>query len=127
MDLLRQTHDGLSDGVRRPFGDDFVNYWSGAFLAAHGRAAEVYDFLAFHVFEQSVTGPAIQSYHYSYPPVLLLLTLPLAFIPYVPALGVSLITTWYVFYPSLRLTSDQKLLLFSLASPTFSVIAFVAL
>src|SRR5882724_10771133 len=121
IDLLQQTHDGLSDGVRRPFGDDFVNYWSGAFLAAHGRAAEVYDFVAFHVFEQSVTGPAIQSYHYSYPPMLLLLTLPLAFIPYVPALGVWLIATWYGFYRALRLTSEQSVLLLSLAAPALFV------
>src|SRR5882724_8308667 len=78
IDLLQQTRDGLSDGVRRPFGDDFVNYWSGAFLALHGRVAEVYDFAAFHAFEQAVTGPAIQFYHYAYPPVLLLLTLLLA-------------------------------------------------
>jgi hypothetical protein len=121
LDLLQQTRDGLSDGVRRPFGDDFVNYWSGAFLAAHGRAAEIYDFLAFHVFEESVTGPAIQSYHYSYPPVLLLLTLPLAFIPYVPALGVWLIATWYGFYRALRLTSEQSVLLLSLAAPALFV------
>lgn len=26
IDLLRQTRDGLSDGIARPFGDDFVNY-----------------------------------------------------------------------------------------------------
>jgi arabinofuranan 3-O-arabinosyltransferase len=121
IDLLQQTHDGLSDGVRRPFGDDFVNYWSGAFLAAHGRAAEIYDFAAFHVFEQSMTGPAIQSYHYSYPPVLLLLTLPLALIPYVPALGVWLAATWYGFYRALKLTSDQSVLLLSLATPALFV------
>jgi hypothetical protein len=121
IDLLQQTQDGLSDGIRRPFGDDFVNYWSGAFLAAHGRAAEIYDFLAFHVFEQSVTGPAIQSYHYSYPPLLLLLTLPLALIPYVPALGVWLAATWYGFYRALRLTSDQSVLLLSLATPALFV------
>jgi Glycosyltransferase family 87 len=121
IDLLQQTHDGLSDGVRRPFGDDFVNYWSGAFLAAHGRAAEVYDFLAFHAFEQSVTGPAIQFYHYAYPPVLLLLTLPLAFIPYVPALGVWLGATWYGFYRALRLTGGEGVLMLSLAAPALFV------
>jgi Glycosyltransferase family 87 len=121
LDLLQQTHDGLSDGVRRPFGDDFVNYWSGAFLAAHGRAVEVYDFAAFHAFEQAVTGPAIQFYHYAYPPVLLLLTLPLALIPYVPALAVWLAATWYGFYRALRLTSDQSVLLLSLATPALFV------
>ena len=64
IDLLQQTRDGLSNGLGRPFGDDFVNYWSGAFLAFHGRAAEVYDFAAFHVFEQSVTAQSINYYHY---------------------------------------------------------------
>src|SRR5882724_6334804 len=120
-DLLHQTRDGLSDGVSRAFGDDFVNYWSGAFLAAHGRAAEVYDFAAFHLFEQSVTGPDIGFYHYSYPPLLLLLTLPLALVPYVPALGVWLVATWYGFYRALKLTSDQSVLLLSLATPALFV------
>jgi hypothetical protein len=120
-DLLHQTRDGLSDGVSRAFGDDFVNYWSAAFLAAHGRAAEIYDFAAFHLFEQSVSGPNIGFYHYSYPPLLLLLTLPLAFVPYVPALGVWLVATWYGFYRALRLTGDQSVLLLSLATPALFV------
>jgi len=120
-DLLHQTRDGLSDGVSRAFGDDFVNYWSAAFLAAHGRAAEIYDFAAFHLFEQSVTGPDIGFYHYSYPPLLLLLTLPLALVPYVPALGVWLVATWYGFYRALKLTSDQSVLLLSLATPALFV------
>jgi Glycosyltransferase family 87 len=120
-DLLRQTQDGLSDGLRRPFGDDFVNYWSAAFLSLHGRAAEVYDFDAFHLFEQSVTGPNIGFYHYSYPPLLLLLTLPLALVPYVPALGVWLAATWYGFYRALRLASDRSVLLLSLATPALFV------
>src|SRR4029078_5608500 len=77
IDLLHQTKEGLSNGLERPFGDDFVNYWSGAFLAFHGRVAEVYDFPAFQPFEQSAPAQTIQYYHYSYPPVLLLLTLPL--------------------------------------------------
>jgi arabinofuranan 3-O-arabinosyltransferase len=121
IDLLQQTRDGLSDGVRRPFGDDFVNYWSGAFLASHGRTAEVYDFRAFHAFEASITGPHIDYYHYSYPPVLLLLTLPLAAVSYVPALGVWLATTWYGFYRSLLLTGGDDILLLSLATPALFV------
>lgn len=56
FDLVRQTHDHLTNGAGRPFGDDFLNYWSGAFLALHGRAAEVYDVIAFHAFGQSVVA-----------------------------------------------------------------------
>src|ERR1700744_4911318 len=121
IDLLRQTHDGLTDGIRRPFGDDFVNYWSGAFLALHGRAAEVYDFLAFHRFEASITGPNLDYYHYSYPPILLLLTLPLALFPYVPALGIWLVANWYGFYRALKLTGSDGVLLLSLALPALFI------
>jgi hypothetical protein len=123
IDLLQQTKDGLSNGLGRPFGDDFVNYWSGPFLAFHGRVAEVYDFAAFHAFEQSVTSESIQYYHYSYPPVMLLITLPLAVIPYVPALFVWLATTWYAFYRTLKLTGHEAVLLLSLATPALFISA----
>jgi Glycosyltransferase family 87 len=121
IDLLRQTHEGLTDGIRRPFGDDFVNYWSAPYLALHGRAIEVYDFVAFHAFERSITGPNVDFYHYSYPPVLLLLMLPLALVPYVPALGVWLVATWYGFYRALKLTGSDGVLLLSLAAPALFV------
>jgi arabinofuranan 3-O-arabinosyltransferase len=39
--LARQIGVGWSDGAGRPFGDDFVKFWCGAFLTLHGRAAEV--------------------------------------------------------------------------------------
>ena len=123
IDLLQQTREGLSNGLGRPFGDDFVNYWSGAFLAFHGRVAEIYDFAAFHAFEQSVTAQSIQYYHYSYPPVLPLLTLPLAVIPYVPALFVWLGATWYAFYRALNLTGHAGALLLSLAVPALFISA----
>lgn len=74
VDLSRQTRDHLTNGALRPFGDDFINYWSGAWLAWHHRAATIYDWNGFHAFEQSVAGAAIDFYHYSYPPVLLVLT-----------------------------------------------------
>src|SRR5882724_11656147 len=53
-DLLHQTKEKLTNGAGRPFGDDFINYWSGAWLAWHGRASEIYDFSAFHAFQQAL-------------------------------------------------------------------------
>src|ERR1700733_2732369 len=103
IDLLRQTRDGLTDGIERPFGDDFINFWSGAFLAWHQRAAEIYNFGAFHAFEQSVVGVHLQGYHYSYPPMFLVLTAPLALVPYVPGLLLWLSAGWFAFYGALRL------------------------
>jgi hypothetical protein len=118
FDLWHQTRDHLTNGALRPFGDDFINYWSGALLALHGRAGQVYDLAGFHAFEQSVAGATIDFYHYSYPPVLLLLSAPFALIPYVPALFVWLAAGWYAFYRALRATmSDGGALLLALATP----------
>ena len=117
-DLLQQTHDHLTNGAGRPFGDDFINFWSGAYLAWHGRVSEIYDPAAFHVFEQSVVGAPLSAYHYSYPPVLLLLTLPLAFMAYLPALLVWLAAGWYAFYRALRTAMPgQGVRLLALATP----------
>lgn len=119
--LFGQTRVGLTDGIRTPFGGDFINYWSGADLALHGRAADVYSFVAFHDFETSVVGPEIDFLHYSYPPVLLLLTAPLALLPYVPAVFVWLAATWYGFYRALKLAAGDKALQLSLAAPAVFV------
>ena len=118
IDLHQQTHDHLTNGLGRPFGDDFINFWSGAFLAWHGRVSEIYDVIAFHVFEQRVAGATLNGYHFSYPPVLFLLTAPLALIPYVPALVLWLTASWYAFYRALRLALPSGgSVLFALATP----------
>jgi arabinofuranan 3-O-arabinosyltransferase len=117
-DLHRQVQDHLTDGAGRPFGDDFINFWSGAYLAWHGRAPEIYDPAAFHAFEQSVVGASLNDYHYSYPPVLLLLTVPFMLMPYVPALFAWLIAGWYAFYRALRLAvPGRNGLLLALSAP----------
>lgn len=121
FDLLGQTKAGLTDGIARPFGDDFVNYWSGAWLAWHGRVGEIYDWMAFHTFQQHLVGPTLQFYHYGYPPVLLVLTAPLAALPYAPALGVWLVSSWYAFYRALRLAASENALLLSLAIPALFI------
>jgi arabinofuranan 3-O-arabinosyltransferase len=122
VNLYPQTLDHLTDGDGRPFGDDFVNYWSAAWLALHGRAGEIYDVHAFHAFEQSVVGPAISGYHYSYPPVMLLLCAPFALIPYVPALFVWLGASWAAFYRVLKdAMPGRGALLLALAVPAVLV------
>jgi arabinofuranan 3-O-arabinosyltransferase len=118
FDLLHQTHNHLLNADGRPFGDDWVNYWSGGYLALHGRAAEVYDLNAFHAFQQTIVGSPLDGYHYSYPPVMLLLSAPFALIPYVPALFVWLSASWYAFYRTLRLAMPgRSVLLLALSAP----------
>jgi hypothetical protein len=67
-------------------GHDFINYWAGARLAASGGAAHAYDLLGFWNYQKALVGGASEPKLYSYPPVCLLLTLPLALLPFVPAL-----------------------------------------
>lgn len=121
-DLVRHTRAGLTDGAGQPFGGDFLNFWSGAFLAWRGTVAQVYDWFAYHAFQESVVGGHLDFYHYSYPPVLLLLTAPLAALPYIPALVVWTVASWFCFYRTLRLaTSDGGALLFSIATPALFI------
>ena len=118
IDLYQQTHDHLTNGLGRPLGDDFINFWSAPFLAWHGRTSEIYDVIAFHVFEQQVVGAPLDGYHFSYSPVLFLLTAPLALIPYVPGLVLWLTASWYAFYRALRLAvPDGGSVLLALATP----------
>jgi len=60
VDLWRQTQVHLTNGALRPFGDDFINYWSGAYLAWHHRAAEIYNWNAFHAFETSLAAQRLE-------------------------------------------------------------------
>ena len=63
-------------------------------------------------------GAALDAYHYSYPPVLLLLITPLALMAHVPALLAWLAAGWYAFYRALRLAMPgQGALLLALAAP----------
>jgi arabinofuranan 3-O-arabinosyltransferase len=124
FDLFHQTQNHLTNLAGRPFGDDFINYWSAAFLTLHGRVAEIYNVEAFHAFEKTVAGPLLSGYHYSYPPVMLLLSAPLALIPYVPALFVWLSAQWYAFYRVLKLVwPGRGALLLALATPAVLISA----
>ncbi len=121
-DLLHQTHNHLLNAEGRPFGDDFINFWSGGFLALHGRAAEAYNLGAFHAFEKTIVGSSLDGRIYAYPPVMLLLCAPLALIPYVPALFVWLSASWYAFYRALKLAMPgHGVLLLGLAAPAVLV------
>ena len=117
-DLFQQTRDHFTNGMGRPFGDDFINFWSGAYLAVHGHAAEDYDPAAFHAFQRTIAGAQLEGYLYIYPPVLLVLTPPLGFVPYIPALVLWLSAGWFVFYRALPLAlPGGGALLLALATP----------
>jgi arabinofuranan 3-O-arabinosyltransferase len=73
-----------SPSTARYMGLDYANYWAGARLAASGQASVAYDLAGFDSFEKALFGPAYPTNVYSYPPYHMLLTLPLATVPFVP-------------------------------------------
>ena len=76
-DAWLHTRLGVTDVQGNPLARDFINYWSGARLAAEGHAAQVYEPKAFVAFERAHTAANAPWRWYSYPPVSLLLSLPL--------------------------------------------------
>lgn len=123
-DILRDTGAALT-AAGRPIGDDYVNYWSGAVLAWQGRAAEVYNYPLYHAFQQGIVGSDLGSYTYSYPPMLLILTAPLAALPYVPGLAAWLIASFIAFWRALSLAlPGRDGLLLALATPAVFVNAY---
>lgn len=125
FELTQHAKIGLTGNDGRPLGDDFINYWSGAYLALHRHAAEVYNWPVYHALLESVAGGTISpNFNYSYPPVLLILTVPFGLLPYVPAFALWQITGWFAFYRALAGAAKQHALLLSLATPAVFVNAY---
>ncbi len=119
--LWGETQTGLTDYAGHPFGDDTLNFWAGARVALGGHPATAYDRPAFHAFEQAAIGGAIQPYHYSYPPVMMLLTAPLALLPFLPFWVVWLGGGWLLFAACVRYWLPGRWLLYAAAAPAVMV------
>jgi arabinofuranan 3-O-arabinosyltransferase len=118
LEFMSHVSDGFTNGEGRPLGDDFINFWAAAVLALNHRVSEIYDFAAFHAFEQAMVAAPLDFHHYSYPPVLLILTAPLAALPFVPALATWLLAGWSCLVAALRLAMPgRQAMLLALAAP----------
>ena len=89
---VHRTAAGLSDGYGHDLGDDVILFWSGGRLAAQGKAALAYEPAAFQAVGEAVVGPFGTYRIYVYPPIAMLLSLPLGVLGYVPALIVWLVS-----------------------------------
>ncbi|MBU6458579.1 MAG: DUF2029 domain-containing protein [Bradyrhizobium sp.] len=78
--------DGLIDRNGKPIGTDFSSFYTAGSLALEGHAAAVYDMAAHYAREQQIFGAATPYYGWLYPPIFLLLAVPLALLPYPLAL-----------------------------------------
>ena len=85
-DVATHMTDGVTNAAGEHLGRDFINFWSGARLAESGNAALAYDVEAFLQYQKTLVGPASEFKLYSYPPVTMLLSWPLAALPYLTGL-----------------------------------------
>jgi alpha-1,2-mannosyltransferase len=85
---------GEIDPYGRPIGTDFVSFWAASSLALDGTPAAAYDPAQHWAAEaRAVGGAAIPYYAWFYPPVFLVLVLPLALVPYGWSLAIWLAVT----------------------------------
>ncbi len=73
------------DGLGYLIGRDFVSTWMGAHSAFAGGPAPWFDFDTYNAALAARFYPEFPHHSWSYPPHLLLMTWPLAFLPYLPA------------------------------------------
>ena len=91
---------------------DFVGFWAPATLAAEGRAAAIYDPVLLHWLQESITGVSHDYQNWPYPPIYLLVILPLGLVPYwwafVSWVGAGFLVYWLA---ARRLAGREGLLL----------------
>lgn len=78
--------DGGIDRNGKPIGTDFSSFYAAGSLALEGHAAGIYDMAAHYAREQQIFGAATPYYGWLYPPIFLLVAVPLALLPYSLAL-----------------------------------------
>jgi alpha-1,2-mannosyltransferase len=77
------TGNGLVDRGQRPFGTDFLSFWSSSALALAGTPEAAYDEAAHAAMEERAIGARdLPYYAWFYPPIFLLMVWPLALLPY---------------------------------------------
>jgi len=85
--LVGYGQEGLTNGAGKVIGEDFVDFWTGARFAVAGQGASAYDLEIFRAAIRDLAGAPIEPYLYSYPPSFMLLTVPLAALPFGLALA----------------------------------------
>lgn len=101
--LVLTAHRGI-DWNGKPLGTDFVSFWSASDLALHDYPANVY-VVNEHAAKQLRLFPQIDQYGYTaffYPPMFLLICLPLALLPYFYSLFMWLVITGYLCWQGVK-------------------------
>lgn len=78
------------DPTGKPLGTDFTSFWAASRLALEGAPARAYDVSAHHAQEAAIFGRDTGYAAFFYPPIFLLVCLPLAALPYLASLALWL-------------------------------------
>ncbi len=78
------SHGAFHDKPK-PTTTDFASFYAAGSLAAAGHAADAYDVAKLQAAEERATAPGIEHVHFLNPPVFLLVSAPLAQLPYLAA------------------------------------------
>jgi alpha-1,2-mannosyltransferase len=95
--------DNGVDRLGKAIGTDFTSFWAASRLALEGRAPDVYQPAVHYQAQQaSFSGADIGYSAFFYPPVYLLLCLPLALLPYLASLAAWLGLTGFAYWRMVR-------------------------
>jgi alpha-1,2-mannosyltransferase len=98
-------------------GSDFVGFWVPANLAAAGRATAIYDQRLFAMLQQAISGHSDTYLPWVYPPIFLLLIMPLGALSYKTAFVVWMAAALTVYWLALRKLAGREGLIVALAFP----------
>jgi hypothetical protein len=100
---------GGVDPTGKPLGTDFTSFWSASKLALGGRPELAYDVAAHHATETAIFGRDTGYAAFFYPPLYLLICLPLASLPYLPALAAWLAVTGLAYWRMARAWLGERI------------------
>ena len=93
---------GGVDREGKPIGTDFIGFYAASRLALDGHPEFAYDVGSHWAAQKALFGPNLGYTAFFYPPPALLISLPLALLPYFLSLGAWLAATGLAFYRVLR-------------------------
>ena len=96
------TARGGLDLAGKALGTDFTCFWSASKLALAGAPASAYDLTAQHAQQAAIFGRDVGSTAFFYPPIFLLICLPLAALPYLASLAAWLAATGVLYWRMAR-------------------------
>lgn len=96
------TARGGLDLTGKPLGTDFTSFWTASKLALAGSPARAYDVAAHHAQQTAMFGRDTGYAAFFYPPIFLLICLPLAALPYLASLGAWLAATGALYWRMAR-------------------------